>query len=463
VPRTRSAPPSNLDAFFRPRTIAVIGASRNPWKLGYAILDNLQRSRFPGAIYPVNPVAREVLGLKAYASVLNAPRRIDLAVVVVSAPQVAPMLEECGQKGAKGALIITAGFRETGADGLRREQELMDIARRYRMRLVGPNSLGVLDTFHNLNASFGEGLPRAYEIAVLSHSGAMASALLDWAALADIGFSKFVSLGNSADVNETDLLEHWAEDREAKVIIGYLEGIHEGRRFLDAARKVTARKPLVIMKVGGTSAGARAMASHTGALATSEAVVDAAFRQTGIVRAHTMQELFDFIPCFSYCPLPAGTRVAVVTNAGGPGVMAADALERQGLSLAELSARMRRKLRERLPDAATLNNPIDLRGDAPADSYLAALEALLAEPDVDAILALFTPQAVSEPERTARVLISVSKGAKKPILAVYMGGLAVSRATDMLEKARVPVYSYPERAVHALHALTTYARYRASI
>ncbi|MEK7681533.1 MAG: CoA-binding protein, partial [Chloroflexota bacterium] len=298
MPQARSAPQPGLDAFFRPRTIAVIGASRNPWKLGYAILDNLQRSRFPGAIYPVNPIAREVLGLKAYASVLDAPRRIDLAVLVVSAPQVAPMLEECGQKGAKGAPIITAGFRETGADGLRGEQELVDIARRYRMRLVGPNSLGVLDTFHNLNASFGEGLPRAYEIAVLSHSGAMASALLDWAALADVGFSKFVSLGNSADVNETDLLEHWARDREAKVIVGYLEGIHDGRSFLDAARKVTSRKPLILMKVGGTDAGARAMASHTGALATSEAVVDAAFRQTGIVRAHTMQELFDFIPCF---------------------------------------------------------------------------------------------------------------------------------------------------------------------
>lgn len=456
-------PQTSLDVFFRPRTLAIIGASRNPWKLGYAILDNLLRSRFPGAIFPINPIAREILGVKTYPSILDVPRRIDLAVIVLPAPQVAPALEECGEQGVTGALIISAGFREMGHDGLRREEELLAIARRHSMRLVGPNSLGVLDAFHNLNASFAEGLPAAYETAVLSHSGAMASALLDWAGLADVGFSKFVSLGNAADVGETDLLEYWCNDPQAKIIVGYLEGIRDGRRFLEAARCVTAQKPLVLMKVGGTAAGARAMASHTGALASAEAVVDAAFRQVGVVRARTMQELFDFIPCFSYCPLPAGHRVAVVTNAGGPGVMAADALERQGLSLACLSEEARTRLQEKMRSAASLLNPFDLRGDAPADSYMTVLDEVLPDPAVDAVLALFTAQAVSEPERTARVLISASKGARKPILAVYMGGLAVSRARDMLEKARVPVYSYPEQAVRALQALVTYARYRTSL
>jgi acetyltransferase len=295
---------------------------------------------------------------------------------------------------------------------------------------------------------------------MFSQSGAVATAILDWARSINVGFAKFVSLGNMADLNEVDFLEYLGRDPETKLIVGYLEGISDGRRLVMAARQVTPEKPVILMKVGATVAGARAARSHTGALASSEAVVDAAFRQAGIVRATTMAEFFDHVLCFSYAPLPRGPGVAIVTNAGGPGVMAADALEGFGLEAAQLSPATLDALADALPTAAATANPIDVLGDAGADRYQTALELVRDDPGVDAVIALLTPQRVTEPERVARVISYLAREQSKPLLAVFMGGDAVSHAREMLDQARVPVYAYPERAVRTLAALVRYARYR---
>jgi len=448
-----------IASFFAPGSIAVVGASANPQKIGYVVLDNLQRGRYGGRLYAVNPRSPRILGLRAYPDVLALDEAPELAILTVPTRAVAKVLDQCGQKGVRSVLIITAGFRETGPAGRVAEDELVATARRYGMRLVGPNSVGVINTSARLNATFAETAPVQYEVGMFSQSGAVAAAILDWARSIDLGFSKFVSLGNMADLNEVDFLEYLGQDVDTKIIVGYLEGISDGRRFMAAAQRVTKAKPLIVIKVGSTPGGARAARSHTGALASAEAVIDGAFRQAGIIRAITMAEFFDAILCFSYAPLPNGGRVAVVTNAGGPGVMAADAIERMGLSLAELSHETRQALAEGLPPAAALGNPIDVLGDAAADRYQVALEAAQADPSVDALLALLTPQRVTEPERTARVIAHLARQQAKPLLAVFMGGAAVGRARAMLDEMRVPVYAYPERAVRALAAMVRYRAY----
>lgn len=449
-----------LDAFFSPRAIAVVGASRNPQKLGYVLLDNLIRSRFLGPVYPVNPNAEAVLGRAAYAHVDEVPGPVDLAVLAVPAAAVPGVIQECGRKDVRAAVIITAGFRETGAQGAALEREALARARAGNVRLIGPNSLGIINTFANLNATFAESPPHQYEIAVVSQSGAMATAILDWARAIDVGFSKFASLGNMADVDEVEMLDYLRDDPQTKVIVSYLEGFSDGRRFLETAMRVTAVKPLVIMKVGRSAAGARAASSHTGALASLDAIVDAAFRQAGIVRAYTMEELFDYTLAFSFSPLPRGRRLAIVTNAGGPGVMAADAVERYAMQLAQLSPVSMDRLAEGLPAAASSANPIDVLGDAAADRYQFATELALSDPNVDGVIVLLTPQAVTEPERTARAITHLSRIHDKPVMGVYMGGDAVARGRLMLDASRVPAYHYPERAVRAMAALESYARYR---
>lgn len=449
-----------LDAFFTPNSIAVIGASSNPLRLGYFLVENLLRERFAGQIFPVNREGGVILGLPVATSVAAIPHSVELALIAVPAAEVADYLVECGHKGVQAAVIISAGFKETGAAGQQREDELLAVARRFGIRLVGPNSLGVIDTFHALNASFAEAMPDRWEVAVLSQSGAMATAILDWSRSVGVGFSKFVSLGNMADVSEVELLEYWADDSDVQVIVAYLEGITDGRRFLAAARRLTHRKPVIAMKVGRTRLGAAAAVSHTGSLANDDQVVAAAFRQAGVVRAETMEELFDFTRCFAYAPLPlTGDRVAVVTNAGGPGVMAADAIERAGLQLATLNDETLQSLAVALPSAGSIHNPVDILGDAYADRYEAALDAVLADPAVDAVMVLLTPQAMTEPERTARAIISRAHATVKPVFGVFMGGVAVERGRAMLEEARVPVYPYPERAIRAFSVLAQYARF----
>jgi acetyl coenzyme A synthetase (ADP forming)-like protein len=453
----------DLDRFFAPRSVAVVGASRDPLKLGYVLLDNLRRARFPGRVYPVNLNAEAVLGLTAYARVSDIPEPPDLAVIAVPAPAVRGIVEDCGRAGVRAAVVISAGFRETGPAGALAEQDLLAAAAAGGVRLIGPNSLGIINTFANLNATFAESTPFADEVAVLSQSGAMATAILDWARAIGLGFSKFVSLGNMADVDEVDLLDYLADDPQTKLVVAYLEGFSDGRRFFEAARRVTRRKPLVIMKVGRSAAGARAAISHTGSLAAPDAIVEGMFRQAGIARAYAMDELFDLTLAFSYLRLPAGPRAAIVTNAGGPGVMAVDAIERYGLQLARLSPVAQDRLAEALPAAASSANPIDVLGDAAADRYQAAVQIALADPGVDSVIVLLTPQAVTEPERTSRAVAHLARLHDKPVMAVYMGGDAVARARLMLDAQRVPAYHYPERAVRAMAALWAYARYRASL
>jgi acetyltransferase len=451
---------TSLEAFFSPRSVSVIGASRAPQKIGYILLDNLQRGRYRGNVYPVNPHAERILSLRTYPDVSLLPETPDLALITVPRAAVADVLEACGRRGIHAAVIITAGFRETGSEGAQMEQELLTIARQHKVRLVGPNSVGIINTAIGMNATFAETVPVQYEVGMLSQSGAVATAILDWAKSIGLGFSKFVSLGNMVDLTDVDFLEVLGADPETKIIVGYLEGITDGRRLLETAKRITPTKPVILVKVGVTEAGARAAVSHTGSLATRDVVVDAAFRQAGIIRAMTMAELFDCTLCFAYAPLPRGPRVAVVTNAGGPAVMAADAIERLGLSVTSLSPGTVSAVAERLPEAAATGNPIDLLGDAGSDRYQAVLELVLEDAATDSLVVMLTPQRLTEPERTARVISYLAREHDKPILAVFMGGDAVARSRVMLDEAHVPVYAYPERAIRALSALTRYALYR---
>ncbi|NQS92370.1 MAG: CoA-binding protein, partial [Chloroflexi bacterium] len=327
-----------LEEFFKPKAVAVVGASTSPGKLGYAVLDNLVNGGYAevGTIYPINPKAGEILGQKVYPSVLDVPGEIDLAVMVIPYKLVPAMLEDCGKKNIPAVVVISAGFREAGMDGLERELELVEIAKKYKIRLIGPNCLGIIDTFTPLNASFSAGTPPQGPMAFMSQSGALGTAILDWAQAGRLGLAKFVSLGNKADVSEIDLLEAWADDKDTNVILMYSEGLPNGQEFIKVAREVTKSKPVVAIKSGVTKSGSRAVSSHTGSLAGSEQAYQAAFHQAGVLRANDMASLFDMALALGYQPRLLNDRIAIVTNAGGPGILATDALERSGMSLARL-------------------------------------------------------------------------------------------------------------------------------
>jgi acetyltransferase len=445
-----------LEMFTNPQGVAVIGASASPGKLGYQVLENILQHGYQGRIYPINPKADQILGLTAYPSVLNAPDPVDLAVVLVPAKAVPGALEECGQRGLKGAVIISAGFREVGREGKALEQQLIDIAHRYGMRLIGPNVLGIIDTVCKLNASFAAGMPRRGHIAFMSQSGALCTSVLDMALGQGIGFSRFYSIGNKADVNEIDLLRDWADDPETNVIVGYLEGISDGPEFMKVARQVTRRKPIVAIKSGTTSAGSRAVSSHTGTLAGSEKAYDAAFKEVGMIRAGSVQELFDYAMAFARQPVPESDAIAVVTNAGGPGIMASDAIERAGMRLASLTPEIQQKLRAALPAAASVVNPIDVLGDAPADRYALAIEAALGDPNVGMVLVVLTPQTSTQIPETAQALGKLARKYQKPTFAAFMGDLAIRPAVEILTEYSVPNYQVPERAVAAMAAMWHY-------
>lgn len=442
-----------LNVFSSPQSIAVIGASREEDKLGFAVLHNIVQHGYPGKVYPVNPKAEEILGLTCYASVLDIPDPVELVVIVIPAKYVAQVLEECGKKGVKGAIIISAGFRETGSQGSRMERQLVEIARRYDMRLVGPNCLGIIDTVGSMNASFAVGMPRRGKIAFMSQSGALCTSILDMALAENVGFSRFVSLGNKADLNEIDFVEAWGKDPESRVVMAYLEGIVNGAQFMDVARKVTKKKPLIAVKSGSTSAGSRAVSSHTGTLAGSEKAYDSAFNQSGIIRADSVQDLFDYSIAFARQPLPKNDRIAIVTNAGGPGIMATDALERAGLQLASMEAETMTYLREHLPSAASVLNPVDVLGDALADRYAMAMEAVLKDPNVGGLIVILTPQIMTQIEETARAVGEASEKFDKPIFASFMGEMNTAAGVKILNQYNVPNYVVPERAVAAMRAM----------
>jgi len=447
-----------LEAFFDPKSVAVVGASTSPEKLGYAVLENLVNGGYAdvGKIFPINPKAEEILGRKAYPSVLDVPDNIDLAVIVIPYPYVPEVLEDCGKKKIPGVIVISAGFREAGMEGLERELELLEIAREYQFRLIGPNCLGIIDTFTPINASFSAGTPPQGPMAFMSQSGALGTAILDWAQAGRLGLAKFVSLGNKADVSEIDLLKAWADDEDTNVIMMYSEGLPNGQEFIRVAREVTKKKPVVAIKSGVTESGSRAVSSHTGSLAGSEQAYQAAFQQAGVLRANDMESMFDMALALGYQPLLEGDRIAIVTNAGGPGILATDALERSGMSLARLEVETIQSLEERLPDAASAANPVDVLGDARGDRYKFALEIVSKDPNVDGIMVVLTPQAMTEIEDTARAVGSLSQVIDKPVLACFMGEAKVKRGIRVLREYDVPNFSFPERASLAFRAMSQY-------
>lgn len=452
----------DLRPILEPQSVAVIGASRQPGTVGYAVLSNLLMGQYTGIVYPVNPKAKAICGVRTYPSVLEIPDPVDLAVIIVRAPLVPQVLEECGQKGVKGAIVISAGFKETGPEGAKLEAQVREIAHHYGIALVGPNCLGVINTDPNyrLNASFAKEMPLPGNIAFISQSGALCTAVLDYAKGQGIGFSKVVSLGNKADVNENDFLAYLWQDPQTQVILLYIEELSDGRRFLQLAREITGegdnRKPILALKAGRTPAGARAVASHTGSLAGSDEVYEALFAQAGVLRADTVEDLFEYAIAFANQPLPNGRRTVIITNAGGPGIMATDACVRYGLELAQLNEKTLEQLRQKLPPHASLLNPIDLIGDAQHDRYEAALDAVLDDPNVDAVIVLLTPQAMTDIENIANVIVQKSKQRVKPILACFMGLVDISAGVNILKENGVPCYSFPEDAVRALAAMVKY-------
>lgn len=446
-----------LKPLLYPESIAVIGASRTPGKVGYAIVDNLIQAGFEGPIVPINPTADSVLGLTCYPDLKTYGKDIALATIAVPTKHVYAAAESAIDAGAKAIIAITAGFKEVGPEGAQMEHELEQLCTSRGVLLLGPNCLGLINTDHAMNASFAKHTPAKGGISVLSQSGALCTAILDWAEARHLGLAKLVSIGNKAQLSEIDFLAGLAVDEQTRVIVGYLESIASGDDFIRAAQQATTKKPVIIFKAGTTSAGVKAASSHTGSLAGTDTAYGAAFARSGVIRADTFEAMFDYATAFSMQPLPKGDRVAIITNAGGPGIMAADAVEESGLRVEPLSAGAE-ALREQLPAAASVGNPIDVLGDADPERYVMAVNAAQDDPDVDAIVVILTPQAMTNPAETARAIAACNRG-EKPILASFMGGSDVMPGREELVAANLPDYPSPERAVAALRAMVDYTRW----
>jgi acetyl coenzyme A synthetase (ADP forming)-like protein len=456
--RARVAATASIRPFFEPRSVAVIGASRHRGKIGSEILHNLIANGFTGALSAVHPIAKEIEGHAAYTSVSAIPGDVDLAIIAVPAADVLTVVDDCIAKGVRGICIISAGFAETGPEGAEREAALLTKVRNAGCRLIGPNCMGLLNTDERvrLNATFSPVYPPAGGVAMSTQSGALGLAILDYARRLNIGISSFVSVGNKADVSGNDLIQYWADDPHTSVILLYLESFGNPKKFTELARHVSRTKPIVAVKSGRSKSGARAASSHTGALTASDTVVDALFRQAGVIRTDTLEELFAVAALLSHQPLPTGARVAIVTNAGGPGILAADACEGHGLELARLSDAARDGLRSYLPQSASVQNPIDMLASAPADHYARTLEIVLADPSVDAVIVIFIPPIVTDPESVAATIHdAAARGTGKPILAVMM---CFEGPPESLRS--VPSYAFPESAAIALARAAAYAEWR---
>ena len=445
-----------LEALLEPNTVAVIGASRSPGKVGYEILANLKENDFAGTIVAVNPTTTEILGIPCFPDCKASGQKIDLAVISVPRPIVPSAVDDAMESGAGAIVIITAGFKEVDEEGAAIEKQLADRCRSRGVRLLGPNCLGLINAQHGMNASFAKHMPKPGGISVISQSGALCTAILDWAAARHLGLSKLISMGNKADLSETDFLTAFADDPDTKVIVGYLESVGAGDSFLKAAEAAASQKPVVVFKSGVTAAGGRAASSHTGSLAGADAGYAAAFHRAGVVRADTFEALFDYATAFSMQPLPKGNRVAIITNAGGPGIMAADAVELSGMEVGTLAGGTATALRKKLPAAASVGNPIDVLGDADPERYVMALEAAQDDDSIDAIVIILTPQAMTNPLETARAIQACSRN-EKPILVSFMGGEDVMPGRDELVASNLPDYPSPERAVASLKAMCDYA------
>ncbi len=445
---------------FAPRSIAVIGASNRQGSVGRAVFTNILLNEYTGTVYPVNPRDRSISGVRSYPSVQDLPESVDLAVVVVPEAVVPAVTEDCGKKGVKSLIVISAGFKEVGQEGAALEHQVASLAQRYSMRMVGPNCLGTINTDPavRLNASFASRMPLEGSIAFASQSGALGEAVIDYATGEGIGFSKFISVGNKADVNENDILEYLRADPRTKVILLYIEDIVDGRKFVDTVTRVTEEKPIIAVKAGVSPEGAKAASSHTGALAGSDEAYNAILKQSGVLRVESIIDLFDYGRAFAKQPPPRGNRVAIITNGGGPGTMATDASVRYGLQISQFSEVTKAKLRAGLPKEASVNNPVDLIGDAQADRYELALQALHDE-SVDCGLVLLTPQAMVDLRKVAETIATVGPKSGKTILTSILGLTDITPAVEVLESNNIPHYTFPESAVRALAAMYEYRRW----
>jgi acetyl coenzyme A synthetase (ADP forming)-like protein len=449
-----------LEGLFNPRAIAVIGASADPNKVGHAVLNNLVRFKFKGALYPVNPSRSEILGLRSYARISDIGQPVDLAIIVIPAKFVPASLRECASAGITSAIVISAGFKEAGAGGTQLEEELKQISREQHIRILGPNCLGLINTANDLNATFAADMLPKGTIGFFSQSGAMGIAIMDWAIGNDVGFSKFISLGNKVDLSEIDFIEYFMNDPDTSLILGYIEDVVDGKRFIEIAQKATKVKPIILLKSGGSEAGARAASSHTGALAGSDVAFDAAFHQTGVMRALGVQDLFDMALTFSEGKIPAGNRLLVITNAGGPGIIAVDSAERLGVKLPYMTKESIDAIAAKLPPNASIFNPIDVIGDATSERYAVVLEQAAKDPNVDGILVILTPQAMTDVEKTAEAVIQTSNSTEKPIIASFMGAKRVRAGINLLKSASIPNFSYPELAVKAFKRLAGFREWK---
>ncbi|MDD5307543.1 MAG: acetate--CoA ligase family protein [Deltaproteobacteria bacterium] len=450
-----------LETLFTPKSIAVVGASRTSGKIGHEIVAALVEGGFAGRIVPINPLAREVLGLRCFPSLADYGAEVDLAVIALPAAQTADAASQCAKAGAKAIAVVAAGFKETGPEGAELERRLLAACKESRVPLLGPNVLGIMNTHHRMNASFSRPLPAQGGISVICESGALSTAILDHAASRGIGLAGLVSIGNKADLDENDWLLALGEDPKTACIMAYLEDIKSGDEFIKAAESVASMKPVVVLKVGTTAAGARAASTHAGSPLGADTAYGAAFRRAGVVRVESFEGLFDCAVALAGQPLPQGDRVAVVTNGGGPGIMAADAVEQAGLAMAALSPATVAKLKTGLPPWAGTDNPVDVLADATPGRYTMAVDAVLADDGVDAAVVILTPQAATLPTETARAVAQRAHLAGKPVFAVFMGGDRAAPAREELSAIGLPDYPAPARAVAAIRAMCDYAAWRA--
>ena len=445
-----------LEHIFNTKSIAVIGASATKGSVGYAIMKNLLNAEFQGTIYPINPNRISVLGVPCYKSINELAGKAEMAVIATPAKSVAGIVKECGKSGVKGLVIVSSGFGELGPKGKKEELKIKEIAVGYGMRIIGPNCLGVINPRINLNASFAIDTAKKGSIAFISQSGALCSSIIDWANYNDIGFSYFVSIGSMVDANFSDMIDFFGEDPYTKSIIVYIESVKDAKDFISAARGFTLTKPIIVLKSGKTAEGAKAAASHTGAMAGEDSIYDAAFQRAGVLRVDEIEDLFNCAKSLAMEPLPKGNNLAVITNAGGPGVLATDACEKYGCKMADLSRKTIKALNKNLPACWSKRNPVDVLGDAGPERYQKAVELCLEDENVNGISVIFTPQAASDAEETAKRIVEVSKKHNKPIFASFMGGMAIKKAAEILKAGGIPNYFAPEKTVKTFSYMHKY-------
>lgn len=447
-----------LKQFFAPKSIAVIGASAVAGKVGNDVIMNL-KSTYRGAVYPINPKEAEIEGIKVYPSIAKTPTVPDLAIVVIPAEFVPTVVEECGKRGCRNLVVISAGFKEIGGTGIELENKLLELKKKYKLRILGPNCLGYINVGQKTNASFAEAFPKFGNVGFFSQSGALGTAVLDTAEAQKLGLSHFISVGNKSDINELDLLAYLGEDQKTKVILAYLESITNGVEFMELAKKVGRKKPIVVLKSGKTEAGMKAVSSHTGSLAGSAIVYSAAFKQAGIIEAEDAMDFFDLAEGFAYQNYPAGNRVAILTNAGGPGILLTDYLPNYGMKLAELSAKTQAELKEVLPTASNVHNPVDVLGDALADRYEKAFKILIKDKNIDTIIVALTPQRMTQIPETTTAIGKWKLKTDKTVVCCFMGELETIKNYQFFADNKLPQFNYPQETVKVLGKMYEYGQW----